>query len=51
MSKGAITFKDGRVEQRDFDGYTPPYTVDAPTFVDCSGHCRLYVSGTGAQVL
>ncbi len=34
MSKGAITLKDGRVEQRNFDGYTPPYIVDAPTFVD-----------------
>src|SRR5260370_12099948 len=34
MSKGAITFKDGRVEQRNFDGYTPPYIMDAPTTVD-----------------
>ena len=31
---GAITFKDGRVEQRNFDGYTPPYIVDAPVTVD-----------------
>src|SRR5262245_17820951 len=34
MAKGAITFKDGRVEQRNFDGYTPPYIVDAPVSVD-----------------
>jgi isoquinoline 1-oxidoreductase beta subunit len=34
MSGGAITFKDGRVEQRNFDGYTPPYIVDAPTVVE-----------------
>jgi isoquinoline 1-oxidoreductase subunit beta len=34
MAKGAITFKDGRVEQRNFDGYTPPYIIDAPTVVD-----------------
>jgi isoquinoline 1-oxidoreductase beta subunit len=34
MAKGAITFKDGRVEQRNFDGYTPPYIVDAPVNVD-----------------
>jgi len=34
MAKGAITFKDGRVEQRNFDGYTPPYIVDAPAAVD-----------------
>ena len=34
MSKGAITLKDGRVEQRNFDGYTPPYIVDAPVAVD-----------------
>jgi isoquinoline 1-oxidoreductase subunit beta len=34
MAKGAITFKDGRVEQRNFDGYTPPYMMDAPTTVD-----------------
>src|SRR5438128_4637471 len=30
----AITFKDGRVEQRNFDGYTPPYIIDAPVTVD-----------------
>jgi isoquinoline 1-oxidoreductase subunit beta len=34
MAKGAITLKDGRVEQRNFDGYTPPYIVDAPVAVD-----------------
>lgn len=34
MAKGAITFKDGRVEQRNFDGYTPPYILDAPTTVE-----------------
>src|SRR5437764_11827785 len=30
----AITFKDGRVEQRNFDGYTTPYIVDAPVTGD-----------------
>jgi isoquinoline 1-oxidoreductase beta subunit len=34
MAKGAITLKDGRVEQRNFDGFTPPYIVDAPVAVD-----------------
>jgi len=34
MAKGAITLKDGRVEQRNFDGYVPPYIVDAPMAVD-----------------
>jgi isoquinoline 1-oxidoreductase subunit beta len=34
MAKGAITLKDGRVEQRNFDGYVPPYMVDAPVAVD-----------------
>jgi len=34
MAGGAITFKDGRVQQRNFDGYTPPYIVDAPASVD-----------------
>src|SRR5262245_18236256 len=29
MARGAITFKDGRVEQRNFDGYTPPYSMHA----------------------
>lgn len=34
MANGAITLKNGRVEQRNFDGYTPPYIVDAPAAVD-----------------
>jgi len=34
MAQGAITLKDGRVEQRNFDGYTPPYIVHAPVTVD-----------------
>jgi isoquinoline 1-oxidoreductase subunit beta len=34
MAKGAITLKDGRVEQRNFDAYTPPYMIDAPVAVD-----------------
>lgn len=31
---GAITLKDGRVEQRNFDGFTPPYIRDAPASID-----------------
>lgn len=34
MAKGAITFKEGYAEQSNFDGYTPPYIMDAPTAVD-----------------
>jgi len=34
MAKGAITLKDGQVEQRNFDAYTPPYINDAPVAVD-----------------
>lgn len=34
MAHGAITLKDGRVEQRNFDGYTPPYIMDAPMSVE-----------------
>ena len=34
MAKGAITLKDGRVEQSNFDGFTPPYMADAPVTVD-----------------
>ena len=34
MAKGAITLKDGRIEQRNFDGYTPPYIVDAPKAIE-----------------
>jgi isoquinoline 1-oxidoreductase beta subunit len=34
VGQGAITLKDGRVEQRNFDGYTPPYISDVPVNVD-----------------
>jgi isoquinoline 1-oxidoreductase beta subunit len=34
MAQGAITLKDGRVEQRNFDGFTPPYIGDVPATVD-----------------
>ena len=34
MAQGAITLKDGLVEQRNFDGYVPPYMPDAPVAVD-----------------
>jgi isoquinoline 1-oxidoreductase beta subunit len=34
MAKGAITLKDGYVEQNNFDAYTPPYIIDAPIAVD-----------------
>jgi isoquinoline 1-oxidoreductase beta subunit len=34
MAKGAITLKDGYVQQNNFDGYIPPYIMDAPTTVD-----------------
>ena len=34
MAKGAITLKKGVVEQRNWDGYVPPYIVDAPVAVD-----------------
>lgn len=34
MAKGEITLKDGLVEQRNFDGYVPPYIIDAPVAVD-----------------
>ena len=34
MAKGAITFKNGHAQQNNFDGYTPPYIVDAPVAVD-----------------
>jgi isoquinoline 1-oxidoreductase beta subunit len=34
VPKGAITLKNGAVEQRNFDGYAPPYNVDAPMTVD-----------------
>ena len=34
MAKGAITLKDGQVEQRNFRDFVPPYIVDAPVAVD-----------------
>jgi isoquinoline 1-oxidoreductase beta subunit len=34
MPKGAITLKDGYVEQSNFDRYTPPYMGDAPVAID-----------------
>jgi isoquinoline 1-oxidoreductase beta subunit len=34
MAKGAITLRDGLVEQRNFDSYVPPYMPDAPVAVD-----------------
>jgi isoquinoline 1-oxidoreductase beta subunit len=34
VAKGAITLKDGRIEQRNFDGYAPPYIMDVPATVD-----------------
>jgi isoquinoline 1-oxidoreductase subunit beta len=34
VAHGAITLKDGRVEQRNFDTHTPPYIIDAPIAVD-----------------
>ena len=34
VGKGAITLKDGHIEQRNFDGYAPPYIIDVPTTVD-----------------
>ena len=34
MAKGEVTLKDGVVEQRNFDGYVPPYMPDAPVAVD-----------------
>ncbi|HEV8140353.1 MAG TPA: xanthine dehydrogenase family protein molybdopterin-binding subunit [Pyrinomonadaceae bacterium] len=34
MAKGAITLKDGNVEQRNFHEFVPPYIMDAPVSVD-----------------
>jgi isoquinoline 1-oxidoreductase subunit beta len=34
MAGGAVTLRDGMVEQRNFDGYVPPYMPDAPVAVD-----------------
>jgi isoquinoline 1-oxidoreductase beta subunit len=34
MARGAITLKDGRVEQSNFDGFAPAYIMDAPMALD-----------------
>jgi isoquinoline 1-oxidoreductase beta subunit len=34
VEKGAITLRDGHIEQRNFDGYAPPYIMDVPMTVD-----------------
>ena len=34
MGKGAITLKDGQVEQRNFHDFTPPYMRDTPVALD-----------------
>jgi isoquinoline 1-oxidoreductase subunit beta len=34
MAKGAITLKDGHIEQRNFDSYAPPYIIDVPTMIE-----------------
>jgi isoquinoline 1-oxidoreductase beta subunit len=34
MANGAVTLRDGVVEQSNFDGYVPPYMPDAPVAVD-----------------
>jgi isoquinoline 1-oxidoreductase beta subunit len=34
VAQGAITLKDGRVEQSNFDGFAPPYIGDVPVAVD-----------------
>jgi isoquinoline 1-oxidoreductase subunit beta len=34
IPKGAITLKDGQVEQRNFNDLVPPYIVDAPVSID-----------------
>ena len=34
MAKGAITFKDGFVEQQNFHNFAPPYISDAPIAID-----------------
>jgi isoquinoline 1-oxidoreductase subunit beta len=34
IPKGAITLKDGQVEQRNFNDLVPPYIVDAPVTID-----------------
>jgi isoquinoline 1-oxidoreductase subunit beta len=34
MARGAITLKNGHGEQRNFDGFAPPYMADAPVATD-----------------
>jgi isoquinoline 1-oxidoreductase subunit beta len=34
VPKGAITFKNGRCEQENFDTYAPPYMSEAPVAID-----------------
>ncbi len=34
VPRGAITLKNGMVEQRNFDGYAPPYIIDTPMTVE-----------------
>src|SRR6266853_1957302 len=34
MAQGAITLKDGRVEQSNFNDFRPPYIADAPVAID-----------------
>ena len=34
MASGAITLKDGRVEQQNFHNFVPPYIGDAPVAID-----------------
>lgn len=34
VPKGAITLKNGRVEQRNFDGFAPPYIGDTPPTIE-----------------
>ena len=34
MANGAITLKDGQVEQSNFNDFRPPYIADAPVAID-----------------
>lgn len=34
VAQGAITLKNGRIQQRNFDGYAPPYIMEVPATVD-----------------